>query len=134
MGRAMYSDDLDPRLLASWRGAVSRAIHGRRGQALLRELLVALDEMPRKRLITGELEEHGEFCALGALGHRRGLSMDLIDPDDYEQVARKFDCAEALVREIEFLNDEACPFDEPDEQRWKRMRAWVASQIKGEEE
>ena len=53
-----------------------------------------------------------------------------LDPDDYERVSAAFDVAEPLVREIEFENDEM--LHETPEERWVRMRAWVAGQIKKE--
>jgi len=37
---------------------------GRRGQKFLRDLIVALDEMPVKRLIKNDLHAHGEVCTL----------------------------------------------------------------------
>ena len=45
MSRSGYSTDLDDQALNLWRGTVHRAIHGKRGQAMLRELLAALDAM-----------------------------------------------------------------------------------------
>jgi hypothetical protein len=46
MSRSGYSDDHSEWDLIRWRGAVASAIRGKRGQAFLRELLVALDAMP----------------------------------------------------------------------------------------
>ena len=46
--------------LIRWRGAVHSALCGKRGQAFLREMALALDEMGEKRLIADELEAHGE--------------------------------------------------------------------------
>ena len=64
MSRSGYSDDCSGRELNLWRGAVESAIRGKRGQAFLREMLVALDAMPEKRLIAGELvTPTGEVCA-----------------------------------------------------------------------
>lgn len=164
MSRSGYSDDLDPLELGRWRQAVRRAIEGTRGQALLRELLTALEEMPDKRLYPGNFQTaDGEFCTLGVLGHKRGTKMDdLGDDDDCEPelVGQRFGIARAMAAEIMYLNDdqyddrrwvdvEICgpvrPFypdygrhkqticvsnDRHAEARWKRMRDWVASQIK----
>ena len=133
MSRSNYSDDFDNNwTLIIWRGAVTKAIKGKRGQALLRDLLAALDAMPEKRLIQDELLQDGDVCALGALGVARGMSEQLavLDPDEPEAIAQAFGVAPALVREIEFENDEGyCWTDETPEHRWARMRAWVQNHI-----
>ena len=68
----------------------------------------------------------GDVCALGALGRVRGLDMGDLDPDEPDGVAAAFDIASPLAREIVYMNDD---HHETPEQRWTRMRAWVASQI-----
>ncbi len=132
MTRHGYSEDQDNWEFIRWRGRVASATRGKRGQKLLRDLLEALDAMPERRLIRGDLQHEGEVCALGALGVRRGIPLAEIDPDDYEHVSAVFDVAEPLVREIEFENDEWASRGETPEERWVRMRAWVAGQIKEE--
>lgn len=128
MSRSGYTDENDDNWsLICWRGAVTSAIRGARGQALLREMLEALDAMPTKRLISGELEKDGEHCALGAVGAKRGMDMSDIDPDEYEQVASRFGIAEALAREIEYINDDWA--HETPERRWVRVHKWVAENI-----
>lgn len=74
----------------------------------------------------------GDVCALGALGRVRGLDMSELDPDEPEGVASAFDIASQLAREIVYINDE-CGYRETPEQKWTRMRAWVASQIIAEQ-
>ena len=108
---------------------------------MLTDLLSALDAMPEKSLIVHELEtEDGEVCALGALGKARGIDMRKLDPDEPEEVAAAFGIAPQLAQEIVYINDERLDrvWDEaakryvnitPD-QRWVRMRAWVARQIR----
>lgn len=143
MSRAGYSEDLDNWDLIRWRGRVASATRGRRGQKMLRDLLAALDAMPEKALVIGELQtESGDVCALGALGKARGIDMSNIDPDEPDQVAAAFDIAAPLAREIVYTNDEV--FDRiwdqsinrmvivTPELRWKKMREWTASQIKTE--
>lgn len=129
MSRSNYNDDYDDYDdywgLIRWRGAVASAIKGRRGQAFLRDLIAALDAMPEKTLIANELQEEGEVCALGALGLRRGLDMEAVDPDDADAVADLFGIAPALAREIVYENDEGASSRESAEDRWKRMRAWA---------
>ncbi|WP_052223899.1 hypothetical protein [Comamonas testosteroni] len=108
MSRSGYTDDYDEDGTGGlWRGAVARAIKGKRGQAALRETLAALESMPQKVLIGESLvTADGEFCTLGALGSARGLDMRAVDPDDWDAVAALFDIAPAMVREIVYENDE----------------------------
>jgi hypothetical protein len=73
--------------------------------------------------------KEGDVCALGAIGRVRGLDMSGLDPEDPEGVAVAFDVAEPLAREIVFMNDEGTCSAETPEERWKRMREWVSSQI-----
>ena len=127
MSRSGYSEDIDQWALIRWRGAVASAIRGRRGQSFFSELLTALDAMPAKRLILGELEKDGEVCALGSLGLKRGIDQSKIDPYDREQVAKTFGIAGALAAEVAFMNDDW--HGESPEHRWARMRVWVAEQI-----
>lgn len=138
MSRSGYSDDCGGWDLICWRGAVTSAIRGKRGQAFLKELAEAMDAMPVKRLVTEELQAEGEFCTLGVVGHARKLDMAAIDPDDSEAVAGQFGLAEAMIKEIVWENDEhPGVYDgisgwrrETPEERWKRMRKWVDEQIK----
>lgn len=131
MSRSGYHDDSDDTWAhIRWRGAVKSATRGKRGQSFFKELLVALDAMPVKRLITNELEANGEFCTLGVLGNARGLDMSEIEPEEPDQVSEGFNIAEALAQEVVFMNDEASfDYDESPEKRWSRMRNWVESQI-----
>lgn len=130
MSRSGYSYDIDDNWqLIMWRGRVALAIRGKRGQAMLCELLDALDAMPEKRLITDELAAHGEYCTLGVLGQKRGIDMEKIDPDEWDQVAEVFGIAPCMAQEVMFMNDEAGDRDETPERRWQRMRDWIASLI-----
>lgn len=136
MSRSGYSDDCEN--LGLWRGAVERALSGKRGQAFLREMLVALDALPEKRLIGGTLvDEAGDVCAIGSVGVRRGLDMSKIDIEDSEKVAAAFGIARAMAAEIEYENDEANQYSTWDrrheqftpEQRFAKIRAWVVANI-----
>lgn len=158
MSRSGYSDDCGSWALIRWRGAVTQAIRGQRGQAVLRELVQALDALPEQHLASGSLvTDEGEYCALGALGRARGMDLAPIDPDDRPAVAEAFDVAEALAAEVMYLNDEGVI----DEQRainfevcgpmrrweshtklrwvtnpnagrirWEQMRAWAVANLK----
>lgn len=105
-------------------------MRGKRGQLLLRDLLAALDAMPEKSLIAHELQQDGEVCALGACGVHRGMDMSSLNPEEPKNVARAFDIAEPMAREIAYMNDEYGDHNESCEKRWQRMRDWVASKIK----
>lgn len=130
MSRSGYSDALDNWSMIKYRGQVASAIRGKRGQAFLRELLVALDALPEKRLVAGDLSTpEGEVCALGAIGKARGLELPGFDPEEPEPLANAFGIAYQLVAEIEFENDEGTVGVETREQRWQRMRDWTAAQI-----
>ena len=132
MSRSGYSEDCNGWDLIRWRGAVTSAMRGKRGRALLLELRDALDAMPEKVLIARELvDASGSFCTLGVIGQARGLPLADIDPEDSDQVAKHFGIAPALAKEIVFENDEAVWwFQETPEKRWERMREWVEEAIK----
>lgn len=130
MSRHGYSEDCDDQwALIRWRGQVASAIRGKRGQEFLRDLVAALDAMPQKRLIAKELRKDGEVCALGALGVKRGIPLEQIDPEDSELVAANFNVAEQLAREVVYQNDEECDRMTPEE-RWKQMHTWATGKIK----
>lgn len=112
MSRSGYTDDIDNHWHhIMWRGRVASSIRGKRGQAMLRELLAALDAMPDKRLYPNSFATvDGEYCTLGVLGAARGTKMD--DLGDAEEgcdeglVAERFGVAAPLVQEIMYMNDE----------------------------
>jgi hypothetical protein len=137
VSRSGYSDDGDN--IGLWRGAVIRAIHGKRGQAFLRELAAAMDAMPVKKLITEELVRDGCFCTLGVVGAARGMDMTKIDYECPYRVGEAFGISMAMAAEIEYLNDEygeyLFPYNESesDEARWTRMRNWVSENIREEQ-
>lgn len=142
MSRSGYSEECDGWDLIRWRGAVASAIRGEYGQSFLRAALVALDEMPEKRLVTSALvTPEGECCTMGAVALRYGRNTKSVDPFERDEVAELFGIAPALAAEIAYENDEHSTtwkmvngrhtlVNETDEERWTRMRAWVASQIK----
>ena len=133
MSRSEYTDDCDGWDLVCWRGAVTSAMEGKRGQKFLIELRDALDAMQVKELIAHELVKQGNFCALGVVGQKRGIALESIDPEDSRTVAEQFNIANAMAQEIVFVNDEAAWDDESPQQRWSRMRRWVDINILAEQ-
>lgn len=130
MSRSGYSEEgeMDQWSLIRWRGAVGRAIRGKRGQAFLKELLEALDALPEKRLIADALVcEDGSCCAMGALALKRGIDVSDVDPHEPSEVAGTFGIAEALAQEISWENDSRFGTQEA---RFAWMRKWVESKIK----
>jgi hypothetical protein len=132
MSRSGYSDDYcdDQWAMICWRGAVKKAMRGKKGQRFLREMLAALDRLGgNRRLIAHDLEAHGAVCAIGAVGAARGLDMSKLDPEDRVSVAYAFGIAPALVAEIVYENDEGGLYNETPSTRYARMRRWIESQI-----
>lgn len=138
MSRSGYTDDgdFDTWSHVRWRGAVTAAFRGKRGQAFLREMLEALDALPENRLITGAVVDcRGCACALGAVALKRGLDVtefDDVDEDDLEYFSNlgpMLGIAESMGREIMYYNDEVGPGHETPEQRFDRMRRWIERQI-----
>lgn len=129
MSRSGYIDDCENDwAMICYRGAVRSAIRGKRGQSFLREMLAALDALPEKKLITEELVDPSGVCAMGAVIKMRGIDVSEIDAYEAEAVAGKLGIATSLAREIASVNDEHYA-PETDEQRFARVRAWVARQI-----
>jgi hypothetical protein len=131
MSRSGYSDDCDSNYLFLYRNVVERCFNGKRGQSFLKEMAAALDAMPEKRLISSELvNKAGEVCAIGSVCKARNLDVAGVDAEDPESVGMVVGIARSMAAEIEYENDECGPSDETPEQRWIRIRAWVASEIK----
>lgn len=131
MSRSGYDDDCSGAELNLWRGAVDRAIRGKRGQAFLREMLEALDAMPEKRLASSVLvdQETGECCAMGAVALKRGLDTSAVDPGDRVEVSALFGIAESMAAEIAFENDDDFGETTTPERRWEYMRAWTVRHL-----
>lgn len=130
MSRSGYTDDCEN--LNLWRGTVARATRGRRGQQFFRDLIAALDALPAKRLIAGELEtQEGDVCALGSLAKRKGVELLPLDTEDYPKLGEAFNIAAPLAQEVMYENDEGGPWSgETPEQRWARVRAWAVGQLR----
>jgi hypothetical protein len=90
-------------------------------------MLAAMDALPAKRLIIGELVCEGECCALGAVALKRGTDVSGLDVEDRLGVADTFGIAEAMAAEIMYMNDEV--HDETPEERFATMRKWILENI-----
>lgn len=145
MSRSGYSDDCENVQL--WRGAVRRAMGGKRGREFMQELLETLDHMPEKRLAANTFTKGGEVCALGSVALRRGIDVSQFERTndsewtedcDRDGLGKVFGIAPAMVAEIMWWNDELHPRWVPDEKgilhwsssetqeaRWSRVRNWV---------
>jgi hypothetical protein len=137
VSRSGYSDDCEN--YACWRGAVESALHGKRGQAFLLELVHALDALPEKRLTLDSLQRHGGLtvCALGAVGRARGMNLESLENKETDDVAEAFGIAPAMAKEITYVNDEVPLFQrttstwkEPnDEERFTLVRKWALEHL-----
>ena len=126
MNRSDYSDDTGSPL---WRQAVHIATYSKRGQVFLKELLIALDALPRKELITSVLQdESGAVCAVGSVGRLRGLSIEENTECDRYEISQLFDIAPALAAEIMFVNDDWYGHVDP-ATRYIKMRSWVIAHL-----
>ncbi len=131
MSRSGYNDEGDNWDMIRWRGAVHSAIRGKRGQAFLRELLAAMDALPVKELIAGELEEHGQVCALGAVGKARGYDMHAEGWDlDGNTMAMVFGIPSSLAAEIMFINDDDFGYNtQTPAWRFYQVKCWAERQL-----
>lgn len=134
MSRSGYIDDMEDQwAFIRYRGAVTSAMRGKRGQTLFTDILKALDALPDKKLIANSLQAPtGEYCTLGAVGAMRGVNMANLDPDNIERVARVFGISEALAREVVYHNDEAAIHPESPHRRFERMRSWAIRNLHGD--
>lgn len=98
MSRSGYSDDCEN--LNLYRGAVDRAIGGKRGQAFLREMAAALDVMPVKELIAHDIvRDDGYVCAIGSVALARRMDVSDLDESEPDDVAARFGIARCLAAE-----------------------------------
>lgn len=127
MSRSGYSYDCEN--IELYRGTVTRALRGKRGQAFLRELAAALDAMPVKELIASELiSAQGQCCAIGVVCKARQLDVTVVDESEPSDVAKFVGIATSMAAEIAFMNDEWVA-GETRKARWDRMRKWVADNL-----
>lgn len=147
MSRIEYNEDGDWLQWGRWSAAAKKAIGGKRGQALLRELEAALLALPNKRLIAGDFTENGEVCALGALAVKRKTDSgtDRLRAchevgeefaniyDDSQAVAEHLSMTHTLAWEVMEKNDNNRFYSSTPGQRYEGVLAWVREQIKKED-
>lgn len=146
MSRSGYSEDLDQWDLIRWRGAVASAIRGKRGQSLLKELEAALLALPEKRLVSDVFAnaEEGDVCALGAVALKRKLDAGKTRADalkelesefpegtEADECSKEFNIADALAKEITYINDDWSYHGTTPEQRYENVLTWVREELKG---
>jgi hypothetical protein len=144
-----YDGDCDNNVSYLYESIVDRAIKGKRGQKLLKELEAALAALPEKKLIHFYFSKDGQVCSLGALalkremegGKNREEALELINDkfDKKEQeneyfnmpayAGKELDIARTLAHEIMCENDEADYKCTPEE-RYSRVLNWVRCKIK----
>lgn len=135
MSRSGYCDagDIDQKTLSLFRGRVASAMRGKRGQAMLRDSLAALDAMPVKRLISDLLVDGSDVCLLGAAAKVRKVDdIAELDPEWHETLAERFDVAKCMIQEIEYINDDGTWQSETPEERYERVRKWLVDNIKAQ--
>lgn len=140
-----YEDyDYDSNVYYLWPSVTKRALDGKRGQSVLKELETALLALPVPKLIEGEFCNGTEVCALGALAvereikagksrkealieiHKRFEYWDAeCDPARFAQ--EKLDLVYSLTWEVMWRNEDS---GRTPEERYEKVLAWVRSRIK----
>lgn len=140
MSRVTYNED-DMWAAIRWAGAAKKAIYGKRGQLVLRELEAALLALPEPKLISGAFAtREGEVCALGALGKARGFDYGEMAGWNAEwvddgEVGKKLGITYTLAWTIMAQNDDG-GFEYPPilwtpEGRYDHVLSWVREHIVG---
>ena len=115
-----------------YRYAVDRAIKGKNGQQFFLDLVAALEAMPTKELISGDLiDADGRYCALGAVCASRGFEVSFLLAASSVELSDLLEIAEDLVKEILWQNDEGGDVIHQDSpvERWQLMYDWAKSLI-----
>jgi hypothetical protein len=123
-----------------WRGAVTSAIRGKKGQSFLKRALAALDSLDEKELASDTFESQGQFCLLGAVAKNEGVDLSELNKnydDEYgddgesaELLGVQLGIAPAMAREIVWENDSCSGSDRS---RFEEMRRWLVRNIKGDQ-
>lgn len=105
----------------------------------LRDLLVALDALPEKKLIRGAFKRDGCFCAVGAYANHKAAERSerffklypaLADSRSYfySEVVKEHIKDLGIYNHVIDLNNG--PEAETDEDRFTRVRGWVEETLK----
>lgn len=138
-----------------WEEALRRAMNGKRGQQVLRDLETALLALPEKKLIEGGLSDGSNVCAVGAYvvqkrvdgGEDRQEVLDKLKAACWSEHWDKFEGFESEMATIDYAraagmqltiactiagqNDDYYALS--DEERYERILAWVHRRIIPEE-
>lgn len=134
---------------ALWENALWRAINGRRGQQVLRDLEQALLELPEKALMEGGLSDGKRVCAVGAYvakkrvdagEDRDAVLQDMIVPvdewghfDGWETEEKTISKGQragmqlTMIVAVAGLNDDL--YKATPEQRYEKVLSWVRERI-----
>jgi hypothetical protein len=132
-----------------WEEALWRAINGRRGQQVLRDLERALVDLPEKRLMQGGLSDGKDVCAVGAYvaqkrvdagEDRDAVLQDMIVPvdewgdfDGWESEEKTISKGQRAGMQLTIIvaiagrNDDL--YDATPEERYERILGWVRERI-----
>lgn len=137
MSRFWDGESDDPLDWGRYEAAKRSTLRGKRGQAFLRELIAALDALPKPELSEGALGDRrtGCVCALGAVALAQGDSFDDLAKDDGswgpEDAAEWYGISPTLANEIISANDEWRDGNDAKtrQSRWRVVRAWAVRHL-----
>ncbi len=110
--RLNYTDEEDyPGQFNIWQANCNRSLQGKRGQAALKRLEVALLSMPTKRLIREAISEVNEdagrleVCALGAVAMMEGHEKILYSDEEPEEAGKAMGFPRLVAWKVVEMND-----------------------------
>lgn len=138
--RINYSEDEDfPGQFSLWQGNCQRSLAGKKGQESLRELEAALLALSSKRLITDELDDGKDVCAIGALVRYKHITPEADPESEMEDVGVECGMPRLVAWKVVELNDEHFNFRYEDnfqkrimytpEERYLAILGWVRKQL-----
>ena len=137
MSRFWEGESDDPLDWGRYEAAKRSTLRGKRGQAFLRELVAALDALPKPELSEGALGDRrtGCVCAFGAVALAQGESFDDLAKDNGNwsphEVAEWYSISPTLANEIIRANDDWRDGNAADvrQSRWRHVRAWAVRHL-----
>lgn len=104
MGRVgNYDGDCDSNICYLWDSVHKRAREGKRGQAFLKELEVALLALPEKKLAYGAFCRDGEVCALGSVALKREMDAGASREEAMTLIQNELSEKEEFSDDMDFL-------------------------------